>query len=39
MKNSIFRGFSFVPGFLAIVFALSIGLEPKFCNELEKAYC
>jgi hypothetical protein len=36
MKNSTFRGFSFVPGFLAIVFALSIIFTDSAALDLEE---
>jgi hypothetical protein len=36
MKNSTFRGFSFVPGFLAIVFTLSIIFTDSAASDLEE---
>jgi hypothetical protein len=36
MKHSTFRGFSFVPGFLAIVFALSIIFTDSAALDLEE---
>jgi hypothetical protein len=36
MKNSTFRSFSFVPGFLAIVFALSIIFTDSAASDLEQ---